>query len=344
LIDVLTAIRSVETGVQLRPIYILVGTESVLIQLVLQAIADKMSGVSGSTVEVERYHFEDEGADEALLACQTMSLFAEERLVVLRHCNLFLATGKSKFAIDGLEQYLANPVPERVLVVTVDGAKLDERKKIVKAAKKHEIIDCNTPKEAVFMDLLKKIAGRQNIEIESSALQELARRSPSLSHAQTDLDKLQTYIAGQPISVEAVRALVSAPVEDNVFAWIDAVVRGQVDVAFQALKDVQRAGHDTMLLLAMMARQFRLMWHAATSSAQGQTDATVAARVGAHPYAVKVAREQSHAFHPDALTHLLTVVADAEFAVKSGRQDAEFALTNVMLQTCASTDKRTWAK
>lgn len=344
MIDIKTAIRSIETGVRLQPVYTLVGAEFILVQRVVDTIIKKLSERTAGEVPVERYSFDEEGAGDALLACQTMSLFAEQRVVVLRQCTPMLPNGKSKYDVAGLERYLADPVQDQVLVLTVLGEKLDERKKLVKLAKKFEVVDCNTPKEPMMIEFLKQIAQNQGVRIEEAAVQELVRRSGSLSAAYMELVKLRTYCDYAPIRASDVMAVVAAPVEDNVFSWIDAVVRGEAQSAFDGLRDVERAGYDSIALLALMARQFRLMWYARSLSASGQTDAAIAAQAGAHPYAVKVAREQSRSFKSDTLTHLLTAAADAEYGVKSGRRDPQFALQYLVLLTLASTANRTRAK
>lgn len=321
-----------ENGVP--PLHVLVGTDYTLARWYLDALKEVVEASSGIPVEVQRYRFEEEGCSGAVQACQTISLFAETGLVVLDNCTALLASGKAKHDVQELEQYLASPVDGKVLAITVFGEKLDERKKLTKLAKAHRVVDCNVPKPAVAVHILRDYGVKRGIAIQDDALQELWRRTQSISAAVTELDKLDAYTAGQPIDLGAVQELVSSPLEDNVFSWIDGVVKGNVAKSFRVLADLQRSGHDAFALYALIARQLRLIWYAKVLGGKGYSQQQIASRAGAHPYAVKVAQEQARYMNQRQIEQLLTVLADAEFAVKSGRRDAIQALEWVLM-TCS---------
>ncbi len=57
----------------------------------------------------------------------------------------------------------------------------------------------------------------------------------------------------------------------------------------------------------------------------------IASKAGAHPYAVKVASEQARALTQTQIERLLSMVADAEYAVKTGRRDPRHSLDWVLM-------------
>lgn len=319
-------------------VYTLVGKEFILMDLFIRSLQSHIQGPSQEVVDIQPFRFEDEGSGPAMIACQSISLFSTSSLVVLENCTAFLAASKTKHDITDLEKYIANPIPGRNLVITVLGDKLDERKKITKLVKSHAVVDCTTPKESEALDVIRGLAKQREIRIGQHGLKELWRRAQTVSQCAAELDKLWTYTDGVEITVEDVTQLVSLPLEDNVFAWIDGVVKGDLERSFRALRDVELGGYDAFALLSLIARQLRLMWYAHVFGGKGYSQQQIAAKTGAHPYSVRIAGDQARILSPEIIERLTLIVADAEFAIKSGRRDIRQALEWVVL-SCATAAK-----
>ncbi len=321
------------------PIYTLVGNEWLLTRWFVERVASLLAksetsqtfaGLESSELAVLEFDYEQGDSVQAMLACQTVSLFAQREIVRINNLSLLVPSGKGKEDMDWLIPYLAEPAPGKVLILQVSGDKLDERKKIVKRLQQYPVVACQA-NESQAVRVAKDYARTQNIDIDARSLQELCRRVPSVSQVAVELAKLVTYTGHQPVDMQAVQTLVTDPPEDNVFHWIDGVVRGDLANVFHSLRSVRLSGYDELALIAMLARQLRLMWHAKRSLSRGAKLQEVAVQVGAHPYALKVAAEQSKALDEIALASLIKVSADLEFAVKSGREDAGLALERMIL-------------
>lgn len=318
---------------KLSPVYTLLGTEFILAEEWIYALSRRLSEQTGETVTPARYTFDEGGLESALLACQSLSLFQSTQLVVLNHvwpAGAGKAPSKAKGDVEELESYLENPLPTNVLVIVVPTEKFDERKKLTKRLKQYPIIDCTVPKDAPARQLLLELASRWRVDIDKPAVEELWRRALSVSRAASEMKKLWTYTDGIQIRELHVRELVAPPADDNIFTWIDGVVTGDVERAFSALEDIVRAGYDAFALFGMIVRQLRLMWYAKALGGRGYSAQQIAAEAGAHPYAVQVAMRQSSHVSTTDLEELLTVVADMEYAVKSGRRDGTQALEYVL--------------
>jgi len=313
-----------------QPVYLVVGTEFSLIKRIVEQLRIALSDKEQQTV-VRRSWYDEEGAHTALFQCDSLSLFGGETLIVLENCSAFTTTPKGKWDIGGIEKYLETPVAEKTLVITVHADKLDERKKITKLAKRFSWVDCTTPKEDVCVMILADWARMKGLKISRPLLLDVMRRSQQITSADKELDKLYTFCAEREVTQEDVELLVSRRVEDDVFLWIDAVVKGNLRTAFAILNDVNRAGYDGFALLALMARQIRLMWFAKTLGRQGLTPAQIAAQVSAHPYAVKKAAEQATGVSLEVLESWLLRIADAEFFIKSGKQEITHAITSIVV-------------
>ncbi|WDM00742.1 DNA polymerase III subunit delta [Alicyclobacillus cycloheptanicus] len=328
----------------LSPVYVLLGTEPWLMRRFIEAVRDRLAEATGQPVDLNRSSFEDDGAEAALAGCETVSLFASSSVQVLENCTALLPPGKAKSGKHDttlLEAYLANPIQGgNILILTALGEKLDERKKLVKLAKKHVVVDCSTPAAHAAAALVQQMARRLAIDVTSDAIAELVRRTQRLSVAMTELEKLHVYAWGRTIQVEDVQTLVAAPSEDDIFHWIDLAVKGQVKAALDAVDDLWIAGIDPFAVIALLGRQWRLIWYAGRAAQTHEHPRDTAALAGAPPFAMKIAAEQARGLSLGQIEDMLLLVADAELALKQGRRDPHQTVEWLVLEFAAARENR----
>ncbi|TGV00104.1 DNA polymerase III subunit delta, partial [Mesorhizobium sp. M00.F.Ca.ET.186.01.1.1] len=79
-------------------------------------------------------------------------------------------------------------------------------------------------------------------------------------------------------------------------------------------------------LIALLARQFRMLLHVKQLAPRGYSQQQMAGMIKMHPYAVKKAMEQARHFSEDSLKKLLHILAEEDFRMKSGQVDKRLAL------------------
>ncbi|SIS67081.1 DNA polymerase III subunit delta [Alicyclobacillus vulcanalis] len=276
-----------------------------------------------------RFDYEEDGFEPAEIELCSFSLFGDRPLVYVRNATVFTADGRSGAEADRLAAYLEQPMAMRTLVLSVASDKLDERRRVTKLAKRHAVISCSTPsRDRDALRMLERLAKAKEVLMEHDALTELWRRTQSLTLAVNEFGKLQAYAGGRPIARQDVEELVPMQVDDSVFTWIDWAVQGQVMSVFNALDGLARQGYDAFALIALLARQVRLM-----ALAKGARNIEQRAKeFGVHPYALRMAARQAGAFRQKDLARLVRVLADAEFDVKRGRLAPDIALHLALME------------
>jgi DNA polymerase-3 subunit delta len=96
--------------------------------------------------------------------------------------------------------------------------------------------------------------------------------------------------------------------------------------AFSILHDLLKQNEEPIRLLALLARQFRIIFQVKQLKDSGYTQGEMAKRLRLHPYAVKVALGQAKAFEKPELLRILNEMAEADYAMKTGRMDKKLAL------------------
>lgn len=354
---------------RLQPVYTLVGSEITLIESLIETVRDALGHQFGEPVEFSRFHYDESGCDGAVAQCQTVSLFSEESVVLLSDCTALTSQAKGKQDLAALDSYVQAPNPSRVLIITSYADKLDERKKTVKLLKKFPIVNCNSPAEGESIQFIQKFAERKGLVLHPDAAADLWRRTHSLTVCQRELEKLQDYctefpagevgalsgdtfdiirpdndngaggsataVKTRPVTLSDVAELTPIAGEDNVFRWVEGVVMGNAYASFEALKSLQISGYDVFSLFSLLARQLRLMWYTKTLGQSRSSQQDLARRLGAHPYAIKMASQQARHLSVGKIEKLLCIIADSEFAVKSGRRDPNQMLDWIVL-SCAA--------
>jgi DNA polymerase-3 subunit delta len=302
------------------PVYTLLGSDSAVLNYFVSGVVQAAPG--GGVALRHDVYFDEGGVEEALYTAFSPSLFGDHTVVFLRRVPLVSASGKGKWDSTALEDFAEHPSTCATVILQVDAEKLDERKKLTKLLKKYPILACNGESVEDRLSMAKLIQPELFQTFTGVAQVELAKRCTSVTALLNEAEKLRTLTAGAAVDDVVVRdAVVDLP-EDGIFDFVQRVLRGEVGRALSTRLDLLQSGTDDMVLLAMLARHFRLMWHAKQSGAGKEQ----AKSLGVHPYALKRAAENASAWSSGLIERALVLCADTEFRVKSGRWQGEYAL------------------
>ncbi len=142
-----------------------------------------------------------------------------------------------------------------------------------------------------------------------------------------ELEKLALYAMGRSIEEADVRLLVSQSREASIFMAVDALLEGRSATALGLMHRLRADGAEFPYIVAMIARQLRLVTLARDLMDRGHRDTEISQRVGLGPeFAARrtneMARKQSRA----GLRRLYSLLLEADLAVKRGRMGQDLAL------------------
>ncbi|RSL31538.1 DNA polymerase III subunit delta [Salibacterium salarium] len=306
-------------------LYLLYGTEDYLIKNVIEKI------VSASLAEQERdfnysiYDMKETPLDIPVEEGETLPFFGGKRVILMRNC--YFLTGvkekeKMEHNVSYFEQYIDNAPKETIMIATVSHEKLDERKKIVKKLKKQGIVlDANPFDEQKMLQWLHEYIRDSNIDMTEQAKQKVIQLAgKDMMMLASEMEKLSLYVeAGGEITEEIVEKLVARTLEDNVFELVDHVVNGRSEKALRIYYDLMKQNEEPIKILALLARQFRMILHVTNLKKTGYSRQKMASQLKLHPYAVKIAEGQAQKYNESMLTNVLKELADADYNIKTGK-------------------------
>ena len=190
-------------------------------------------------------------------------------------CSLRGESEAARRALDGLEEYLAAPLPETTLVLVAGG--LDERRRIVKRLRTlAAVVRCAAPEDAAGLRrwIRERLdeGGRQADDAAVRLLSDLAGRDTV--RLRNALDRLLLFVdAGDTITAAHVHELMgpSAPCATDDWAVARAIEQGVADRALRELGLALDAGAVPHMVLGQLA------WVARTKLAAARIEPAIEA-------------------------------------------------------------------
>jgi DNA polymerase-3 subunit delta len=324
--DVLELIDRANRGE--RPLVtVLVGGERLFIDRAVAALRRATVG-DGDAWNEDLFQGKSVTAARIIDAARTLPMLGGMRFILVR-------------AIDELDDkqhealmpYLQAPVDTACVVMTAE--KLDGKKRFPKLAKQLGVyVDAQSLKIGAMRDFFWNEARRRKLTLHDDAAAGLVDAiGTDLSAADDALERLSLYVGpGQPITREAVEACVSRVRVDTIWALVDAVGMRDRRAAMKAASSLLRDREPPLRILAMLARQIRIVARMRDALANGMSPQEATAAAGAPPFKARELSTAARRFGPGELSRAFRVLAEADLVQKGGKSPPAIALENAIME------------
>ncbi len=332
--------KAVKTG-QIGSLYLLEGVEEYIKQSALEQLRKTLlpQGLEALNETV----LENPPLQVLKAAAETLPFMAVKRLVLVRECALLRPSKKGGEEGEGAPEaddqtqafcdYIAN-IPGSTCLVFYEKGKADARRKLYGAVKKHGAV--------VLFDTL------ENEELNRWIIQTMRTLGKDISPATAsnlaftvgrdaallrgEMEKLAAHTGeSRQVTAEDIQAVATRSLEASIFDMVDALVEGKTAKAFALFENMLRTGGSRFAVLAMVLRQYRILFHYKTLKESNASPMDIKSRLGIPPFAVDRAAKQAAAYTADQLREAMAYCVDTEFSVKSGRMAEEGSVERVML-------------
>ncbi|MCZ8511140.1 DNA polymerase III subunit delta [Paenibacillus filicis] len=338
--DYKTALKQIQKG-QYAPIYVCYGSESYLVQQLIEQLTDRLIEPDQRAFGVMKYDLTETPIDAVIEEAETLPFMVPRKLVIASNA-LFLTgakeSAKVEHKVDKLAEYVKSPADFSIIILTIDAEKLDERKKIVKALKEaNALIPCLMLSADELGHWVHQEAEKAGFSFAPGVAEQLILYTGTSLQALTkEIEKCARYIGrGGTLVASDLDQLVTRSIEQNIFILIESIVQLQLEQAFTMLSELLRRREEPIKIVALIARQFRIMYQVKDLMQQGYSQQQIAGQIGLHPYAVKIAAGQAGRFEAKRLAQILQQLADLDFQMKSGRIDKVLGLEMFLLRLVA---------
>lgn len=271
---------------------------------------------------------------EILQATQSAPFLSEKRMVIIRGLLDSVKKTEHKQWVDGLHR-----IPASTIVVLAED--LD-----AKAVEKHGIFTAvkdvaemhHYPQEklagAALTKWITERARRQGATIDPKTADMLAARvGDDVWRLGQETDKLAAYAQGA-ITAPMLDLLVARDSASNIFSLVDAVAGRDARTALRLLHEERLAGSADLYVLAMLARQLRLLLQVKylTTERAGVDKSTVATALALHPFVAQKTLAQAGKYTLSALAGLHGLVTRMDRDAKRGKIDPTVAIDRLVAE------------
>jgi DNA polymerase-3 subunit delta len=239
-------------GEPLRPVYLIAGTET----LIVQELADAVRAKARAEGYGEREVFEagrDFDWNSLTMGLAALSLFSARRLFDLR-----LPSGRpDKDGSQAIQAYCADPPPDTVLLVTTQDWSSKHVGKWSEAVARAGIFVPVWPvRPNELPDWLEQRLRARGYSADAAALQLLAERvEGNLLAAAQEVDKIALLAPAKRIGLEAMEALVADSARYDVFKLVESALAGNLAKSRKMLASLRAEGEQVPGLLPIVAME-----------------------------------------------------------------------------------------
>ncbi|MBI5042637.1 MAG: DNA polymerase III subunit delta [Nitrospirae bacterium] len=319
------------------PIYTLIGEEGLLISEGVDKIVDKALSGGMKDFNFNLFYAKESSIDDVLNAVRTLPLMAKKRVVVLKEIDQYPAS-----ILERLADYLKEPSDSTCLIITAK--KMDQRTRFFKALQNNSmLISCGPLYENQVKSWIRLRAKSYGLEFTEDALNiffEVAGNE--LGIIDNELKKLSSYFEGKKrIDITDVEELVGKSRVYSVFNLINAIGEKRLEKALLILKKMLNDGEYPLVILSMIARQFRLIARAMEYQREGLSPLEVSKRIGLFGNIFSTFKEQLKNFTLEEVLKKYRLLYNADSELKSGIRSPDVILNDLIFKLCRSTGEVT---
>ena len=238
---------------QFKPVYLICGEETYLCKQAKDKLKNALSSPD-DTMNYSYYEGKKINLSEVADLAMTLPFFQEKRLLILEESGLF------KNSPDDMVALISN-LPDTTCMVFVE-SEVDKRSRLYKAVQKYGYVaNLNTPDEKTLMVWISSILKQEKKQIKESVLRYfLERTGTDMEHVKQELDKLCAYtLDREEITIEDVQAITTQITTSKIFDMLEAIVKGNQQVAIDYYYDLLALKEPPMRILSLLVRQFNLI-------------------------------------------------------------------------------------
>ena len=299
--------------------------------LVSRVIENKIRSLAVDDINIIRYDLLENSSDDVLEDLQTVSFFAERKIIIVD--NLHAIAKEEDSIITAWTTYLKKPNPDVTLIIALDEL-LPESTPLGEALFNHAYIeDVPDIDKKNLPDFIKKHFFTQEYQISDEAVEALIERVGHDLHLFCqEAEKLMLFTyETKRIQTDDVISLVSRNLEENIFELTNALLDNNQNKTIEIFYDLVALNEDPLRILSNIAGKIRELMHAKLLLGKGYRQDQIAnhfnIKSGRAYYLVKHAK----ALPFDMLESHLKKLAVLDFEIKSGKIEKKLGVELYLL-------------
>ena len=311
--------------------YLLYGEEKFLVKYYENQIKDTLLPPGSQIMNLDIFEGKSASSERIADACRTAPFMNDYRLVLVRGSKLFI-TGR-KADSDFLSGFLEE-IPDSTVLVFIED-EIDKRSRMFKKlGETGRTLEFKTPTDKELFEWVNNMVKKRGGSISRDAVQLLLRTAAhNMDALSAEIEKLTGYVgAGKEIKVSDIESVCTPALETRIFDLVDAVGEKKPERALDIFNNMLLMKEQPLIVLTMIARQFRLVLQAKELAEKGRSNNEIADFLSIRGFVVTECLRQGLGFKTDDLIAALKDCLEADINIKSGRISDELAVETLIVK------------
>ena len=326
----------------LKDVLLFYGAEDFLMNWAVESIVSEYVDEASRDIDLIWLEGEQLPAADIMAEAKAYSMFSEKRVVVVRNWLPLYRKAPEPLA-DEMLAFAASPQDSSIVIFVLESmfsADLNAYgKKLASACGSYEFSRLEKADLKAF--ITKRVHGAGKI-ISRRELDHLIDMTGyynkgsgyDLRQLDADISKIVKACEGDSISIKLIEEILIGDSDRFVFNLVDALVSGNRGKALEIAEAIIRDDDGAMAVLALLCKQFEIMYDAKELSDKGMSIAQMAKKTGVNEYRFKRACNASSGYSKSRIKRILTDIYNIDRDIKRGDIDKNVALELLALTAC----------
>ena len=310
------------------------GAEDYLMEWACGQLISKYVEEDYRNLDVRYLDGDSVSAYEIMGETRAYSMFSEKRVVIVKNW-LPLYRKSSDPGADELLEFARKPQDTAVLIFVLEAAHEGEitsyGKKLTKAAGSYDFARLEKADLKAFINKRVRDGGKMIARRELDFLIDISgyynrESNYTLTDLDADVGKIVKAAVGDMIGNDVIEDLLTGDDDRFVFNLVDALVSGNRARALQITETIISEGDGVFPLIALLIKQFEIMYDALELSRDGMSIAQMAKKTGVNEYRFKKAWQAANSYSLSRIKKLLADLYNIDRDIKRGDIDKDIAL------------------
>jgi DNA polymerase-3 subunit delta len=270
-------------------------------------------------------------ADQILDAAQTVPFMSERRLVLVRGSHLF-ASGR-KADSERLAVFVPD-IPDTAILLFIEDD-VDRRGRLFKKVNEAGLaVEMKAPSEKELLDWVTNMCKKRERKVSRDTILTLLRYTAhNMESLANEMEKLFGVTSvGAEITREDIEAVCTPALETRIFDLVDAVGNKRPERALDIFSNMLLMKEQPLVILVMIARQFRLITQSKALAEKMRSASEIAALLCVRVFIVTECLRQANQFTSEGLLSALRDCLEADINIKSGRISDKLAVETLIIK------------
>ena len=325
----------------LKDVLLFYGAEDFLMEWAAESLIAEYVDEDSRYLDVIRLEGDNVTAADIMAEARAYSMFSEKRVVIVRNYQP-LYRGVTDIHGDELLGFASCPQEQSAVIFIVESQCGDLSaygRKLAKACGAYEFSRLEKADLKAFITKRVHNAGKMISRRGLEHIMDVSgyyNRGSGYDLAQLDRDiaKIVKACEVDDIGEDLIEEILIGDSDRFVFNLVDALVAGDRGRALDIAEAIIREEDGSMAVLALLTKQFEIMYDALELSEQGYSIAQMAKKTGINEYRFKKAFAAAGRYSRQRIRKILKDIYNADRDIKRGDIDKDVALELIAISAC----------